>query len=107
MAKISPEEPCPCGSGLPFRDCHGLKLRRPIPPEIKDHVKLRVISEPDPDTRTVFEKTGDGTILFQGFDTNIALVCGKCGAPLAAGIQPSQIKSIVLRCNQCMAFNET
>lgn len=107
MAKISLDEPCPCGSGTLFRDCHAPKVRKPVPPEIKERVPLRVIPEPDPDTRTVFERTGDGTILFQGFDTNIALVCGKCGAPLAAGLQPSKIKNIVLRCKQCMAYNET
>ncbi|MGZ4970821.1 MAG: SEC-C metal-binding domain-containing protein [Methylobacter sp.] len=107
MAKILPDEPCPCGSGALFRDCHALKVRKPIPPDIKERVPLRVIPEPDPDTRTVFEKTGDGTILFQGCDTNIALVCGGCGAPLAEGLEPSQFKGIILRCKQCMAYNET
>lgn len=107
MAKISMNEPCPCGSGKLFLDCHAPKVRKTVPPEIKERIPLRVISEPDPNRRTVFEKMGDGTILFQGFDTNTALVCGKCGATLAAGLQPSQIKSIVLRCTQCMAYNET
>ena len=107
MAKILMDEPCPCGSGSLFRDCHAPKVKKPIPPEIKERVPLRVIPEPDPDTRTVFEKLGEGTTLFQGFDTNIALVCGTCGAPLAAGLQQTQIQGIVLRCKQCMAFNET
>lgn len=107
MAKILQDEPCPCGSGSLFRDCHAAKVRIPVPPEIKDRVPLRVIPEPDPNTRTVFEKMGDGTILFQGFETNIALVCGTCGAPLAAGIHPTQMKSVVLRCKRCNAFNET
>ena len=107
MAKISPDELCPCGSGSLFRDCHGPKVRTRTPPEIKQRVALTVISEPDPNTRTVFENTGEGTILFQGFDTDIGLVCGTCAAVLAAGMRREQIRYIVLRCKQCGAFNET
>lgn len=107
MAKIAMDEPCPCGSGALFRDCHAPKLRKSEPPEIKERISLRVIPEPDPGTRAVFEKRGDGTVLIQGFETSIALICGKCGAPLAAGLQPSQIKNIVLRCKKCMSYNET
>lgn len=106
MAKISMDEACPCGSGEKFQDCHAPKVRKSIPPEIKERVSLRVIPEPDPDTRTIFEKIGEGTIIFQGFSTNIALVCGTCSAPIAAGLKPSQITGVVLRCKQCMAFNE-
>lgn len=107
MAKILQDEPCPCGSPSLFRDCHGPKVRIATPPEIKQRVPLKVIAEPDPSTRTVFEKTGEGTILFQGFDTNIGLVCGTCAAVLAAGLHREQIMSVVLRCKQCGAFNET
>jgi hypothetical protein len=107
VAKIAPDETCPCGSGLAYRVCHGPKVRKQEPPEIKQRIRLQVIPEPDPNSRTVFEKTGDGTVLFQGFATNIALACGSCGAPLAAGIEPNQIKGIVLRCKQCSAFNDT
>jgi DNA-directed RNA polymerase subunit RPC12/RpoP len=107
VAQIAPDEPCPCGSGIAFKDCHGPKVRKREPPEIKQRIHLNVIPEPDPNSRAVFEKAGDGTILFQGFETNIALVCGSCGAPLAAGLEPIQIKDIVLRCNKCSAFNDT
>lgn len=107
MAKISMDEPCPCGSGTLFGDCHARKVRSPAPPDINVRVPLRVIPEPDPYTRTIIENAGEGTILFQSSETSIALVCGNCGAPLAAGLQSGQIRNIVLRCSQCRAYNET
>ncbi len=107
MAKISQDELCPCGSGSLFRDCHGPKVRTRTSPEIKQRVALTVIAEPDPNTSAVFEKTGEGTILFQGFDTKIGLVCGTCAAVLAAGLRREQLNSVILRCKQCGAFNET
>lgn len=106
MAKISPDEPCPCGSGALFRDCHGPKVRIQVPPEITERVSLAVIPEPDPNTRTVFEKTGEGTSFIQGFQTGLALVCGNCSSVLAAGIHRQQIRNVVLRCKQCGAYNE-
>lgn len=107
MAKILPNELCPCGSGALFKDCHGPKVRSRNPPEIKRRIPLEVIPEPDPNTRAVFEKINEGTILFQGFDTDIGLACGACNAVLAAGMEQEQIKNIVLRCKRCGAFNET
>lgn len=106
MAKISPEEPCPCGSGALFKECHGPRVRNLTPPDIKQRIQLAVIPEPDPDTRTVFEKTGEGTVLFQGFDTELGLVCGTCAAVLAAGLQREQLRAIVLRCKNCGSYNE-
>jgi DNA-directed RNA polymerase subunit RPC12/RpoP len=107
MAKIGQSEPCPCGSGRLFKDCHGPKVRTRTPPEIKQRISLVVLPEPDPNTCAIFEKTGDGTIFFQGFDTNIGLVCGKCSSILAAGLQREQITNLVLRCKQCGSFNAT
>jgi hypothetical protein len=107
MAKIDLNEPCPCGSGFLFKACHGPKVRTQKIPEITEHIPLAVISEPDPGSRAIFEKTGEGTVLFQGFETGIALVCGKCQASLAAGLNRSQIHGIVLRCKNCGSFNET
>lgn len=106
MAKISPDESCPCGSGALFKDCHGPKVRVPTPPEIKERLPLKVIPEPDPNTRTVFEKGGADPKFFQSFHTNIALVCGSCSSVLAAGMRREDIQNIVLRCNQCQSFNE-
>ena len=106
MAKILPNELCPCGSGAIFKDCHGPKVRIRTPPEIRQRLALKVIPEPT-SSRAVFEKTTKGTVLFQGFDTNIGLTCGTCGSVLVAGMEREQIRNIVLRCNQCGAFNDT
>lgn len=106
MAKISPDEPCPCGALAPFGECHGPKVRTREPPRVTERIPLRVIAEPDPGSRAVFEKSGAGSLFFQGFDTGLAWVCGQCTAALAAGIQPGQIRGVILRCNQCGSFNE-
>jgi len=76
-------------------------------PEIRETIVLRVIPEPDPNTKTVVEYNGPGTTLIQGYETHIALVCGKCQAILAAGIEKSQIQDAVLRCKACGSFNDT
>ncbi|NOU00060.1 MAG: SEC-C domain-containing protein [Gallionella sp.] len=106
MAKILPDENCPCGSNLQFKDCHGPKVRTRTPPPIKHKIALKIIPEPDPGTRAVFEMTNNANILFQGFETEIGLVCGACSKVLAAGINREQIINVVLKCNQCGAFNE-
>jgi hypothetical protein len=108
VAKISPDEICPCNkSGKLFKDCHGPKVRTQNPPEIRHRIPLKVISEPDPNTRSVIDRVGKGTIIIQGFHTEIGLTCGTCDAILIAGMDREQITSIVLRCNKCGAFNET
>ena len=107
MARIDPDEPCPCGSRKLFKNCHGPSVRTNTPPEILQRIALPVIAEPDPNTRTVFEKTGEGTILFQGFETSTALVCGTCAAVLVAGLHRDQLTRLVLRCKLCGSFNET
>jgi SEC-C motif len=61
VAKIKDDEPCPCGSGMSFGECHGKKLRQE--PTITQHFPLKVIPEPDPGTRAVFEFTGAGTVI--------------------------------------------
>jgi hypothetical protein len=106
MAKIDPNELCPCESGLLFKECHELKIKKQVKPKIKQKIRLKVIPEPDPDTRAVFIYGGEGTIAFQGFDTELALVCGGCSSPLAAGISSEQIKNVVIKCNKCGKFNE-
>jgi len=107
MAKIDPNELCPCESGLLFKECHELKIKKQVKPEIKQKVSLKVIPEPDPNTRAVFILNNDeGTIVFQGFETQIALVCGNCSSPLVAGMNLEQIKNIVIKCNNCNRFNE-
>jgi len=105
MTRILDDEPCPCGSGGLFKDCHRQKMeaRRP---KVTSHVALTVVPEPDPNSRTVFEKGGEGTLIFEGRETSISYDCGDCSAPLAVGILVSQIPGIVLRCARCGAYNE-
>lgn len=107
MAKIDLDEPCPCGSGKIYRDCHISALLQRVLPAIDEEIFLMVIPEPDPNTRTVFESTTENTILFQGYDVGVALCCGKCRSRLTLGIARSQILGIVMKCNRCGAFNET
>lgn len=67
---------------------------------------LNVIHEPDPDTRSVFIREGEGTIIFAGYEVGLALLCGKCKSQLIVGIPKENIHNIVMRCNKCGAFNE-
>lgn len=106
MAKIQPDEPCPCGSGKPFRDCHGPRVKTG-PPPITDHLRLPVIPEPDPGTRSVFQKTTAGSVIFAGEETGLSLDCGRCGSPLVQGLRREQVASIVLQCNACGSYNDT
>ena len=105
MAKIDPNEPCPCGSGLAFGECHGPKVKNQQPPPVSQRVPLTVVPEPDPGTASVFIRDGEGTVVFQGYETEIAQCCGRCGAPLIVGMRPNQVSGIVFRCNACGAFN--
>ncbi len=106
MAKIKAEELCPCGSGKIFGECHGPAVSRGGPDKISKHVSLIVISEPDPNTRAVFQMKGEGTIIFQGQSSEISFDCGQCGAQLAIGLQEQQLQNVVLQCAHCKAFNE-
>jgi hypothetical protein len=72
----------------------------------KRHIKLMVIPEPEPDTRSVFMYVGDGTVAMKG-PGNVVMECGKCGAPLVEGVPVSQIRNIVFFCQSCGAHNET
>jgi hypothetical protein len=104
--KIDPDEPCPCGSDSRYADCHGHPdLHRE--PEVGIVVPLHVIPEPDPGTRSVFEKVGKGTVLFQGTSGSTAYGCGKCGEPLVVGVPLEQLVNLVLGCSSCGAFNKT
>lgn len=100
MAKIDPTEPCPCGSGKTFGDCHGPRVVTDRPPVISQRVPLKAIPEPDPNSRAVFIKNGEGSIILSGRETQISLDCGQCGASLVVGLRRDQIRNIVLHCNQ-------
>lgn len=106
MAKIDPNEPCPCDSGLLFKDCHGPRVKKSQVPEITQTSILRVIPEPDPDTRAVFIYNGEGTVAFTGYQVGLALTCGSCQSHLAVGIPRENIQNIVIRCKKCGSYNE-
>lgn len=106
MAKIDPNEPCPCESGLLFKECHGPKIKQPKAPNITQTNTLKVISEPDPNTRSVFIYDGEGTVAFRGYQVGLALVCGSCKSHLVVGISRENIQNIVIRCKKCGSYNE-
>lgn len=105
MPKIDPDEPCPCGSGKLYRDCHRAQVAKP--PTISKHVPLPVVAEPDPGVRSVFKKIGQDTIFFTGHASEISFDCGRCGAPLMVGMARGQVVALVLQCASCGAFNDT
>ena len=71
------------------------------------HLNLRVIPEPEGDTRAVLTKEGAGTVLVRADHSDVTFHCGGCGKPLVVGMHSSQLANLVLKCNQCGAFNET
>lgn len=106
MAKISDEELCPCGSEKIFGECHGPKTRDRRPVKISKTIRLATIPEPDPGTRSVFEKTSDGSVVFRSHNSETALICGNCEAHLVEGLGVGQIQGVVIKCNVCGEFNE-
>jgi hypothetical protein len=104
MVKIAPDEPCPCGSGKPFGDCHATRVR-PTEPTIARHVQLQVVPKPAPGTATVFEYTGEGTRIIQATLSDISFDCGECGSSLMAGIELDQVQNVILKCAKCGAYN--
>jgi len=108
MVKIADTEPCPCGSGLSFGECHGERIREKAASPVKNRVPLAVIPPPDPGTRAVFEKTAGDSVIFNGMGQGPdALDCGSCGSPLAVCVRREQFQGIVLRCLACGAYNDT
>jgi hypothetical protein len=106
MAKIDPEEACPCGSGRVFAECHQ-PLIVTVEPMVTEWSTLRVVPEPDPGTVPVFKRTDEGTIFFKGAETGLAQCCGKCGEPLIVGLAPSAVGRLIFQCNNCGSFNST
>jgi len=106
MAKIDPEERCPCESGLLFKECHGPRVKIMKAPAITHRIALGVIPEPDPNSRAIFFYEGEGTVVFSGYDVGLALTCGKCASELVTGVRRDAIQGVVIRCKNCGAFNE-
>lgn len=107
MALIDPDEPCPCGSGKTFAECHGPRVRSPVTPEITQTLQLKVIPEPAPNTRAIFIYDGEGTVIMSGVETGLSMNCGNCNAPLIRGLRRDQVSGLVLRCKGCGSFNDT
>jgi hypothetical protein len=107
--KIKASEPCPCGSGATYGDCHD-RTRSEALTAVSDleHLSLRLIPPPDPGVRSVFEKAGGtDSILFAGVSGRLSLDCGSCSAPLATRVERDQFAAIVLRCTKCGSYNDT
>ena len=80
--------------------------KRKVPTPKKRRIKLMVIPEPEPGTRSVIVYTGEGTVVMTG-PGNVVMECGNCGAPLLKGVKVSTIQNLVFRCPSCGQFNET
>ena len=79
------------------------------PAAITRRSRLRVIPEPDPDTRSIFTKlTGaPDSVFFASSQTAEAFVCGGCYTPLILGLPITQFQNLVLCCSKCGKYNET
>ena len=73
----------------------------------KRTIALRVIPEPEPDTRSVLSMVGSGTVALKGDGSNLVMECGNCGAPLIEGAPMTSVQNLVFRCNRCGEYNET
>lgn len=72
----------------------------------KGQIRLNVISEPEPETRVIFQHAGPNPMV-KGTDASAPdLCCGGCGAPLVTGIAKMVFFNIVFLCHACGAFNE-
>jgi len=68
-------------------------------------VPLKIIPEPEPDTRSVLIPKGLFPV-FRG-QKNIDKVCGNCGFLLLEGVGTGiEIRNIVIRCPKCKSYNE-
>lgn len=80
--------------------------KRKGPTPKKRRIRLAVIPEPEPNTRSVLIYTGEGTVVMRG-PGNVTMECGNCGAPIIVGVKTSQLQNLVFKCPNCGAFNET
>ncbi len=69
-------------------------------------VRMVVIPEPAPNTRSVIVYMGPGTVAMRS-QGNVTMTCGNCGSPILESVKVGQFRSLVFRCNKCGVFNET
>ncbi len=67
--------------------------------------KLKVISEPAENTRTVMTGVPPGTPFYKS-SGDVNLLCGQCDTVLAENMNPGQVKNIVLQCPECKSYND-
>jgi hypothetical protein len=72
-------------------------------------IKLKVIEPPaEGSTATVLMQQDAMGPIFTGqgaAENAVDYLCGKCDAVLAKNVRENQLKSIVMYCNKCMAYN--
>ena len=68
-------------------------------------IRLTVIPEPPPNSRNV-KTICPPEVTFFADDNDTDLICGKCKAVLADGIKDGTLSNMVLKCNNCLSFNE-
>jgi hypothetical protein len=72
----------------------------------KPAIHLRVIPEPEPETRVIFRHAGPNPLVSGSDGSAPDLCCGTCGSPLVTGIAKMVFYNIVFFCHVCGAFNE-
>ena len=72
----------------------------------KPHIRLKVISQPAPETRVVFRHVGPNPLVSGADRSAPDICCGGCGNPLVTGIAQLVFTNVVLLCQMCGAFNE-
>ena len=80
--------------------------KKPARKKTERRIRMMVIPEPEPNTRSVLVYTGAGTVLMRG-PGNVVMECGNCGAPLIVGMPVATLQSVVLRCASCGAYNDS
>ena len=68
-------------------------------------ITMQVIPEPHDRSKTIMAHDGAGTVVIYGPTKGHRYLCGVCAATLIVGMQLAQIKSIVVKCASCGAFN--
>ena len=69
-------------------------------------IPLKVTPKPNPNTRAVIDRQGEGTIAFKGDADCPDLACGNCGSSLVVGVLRNRIGNMVIRCNSCGSYND-
>jgi len=71
---------------------------------MQKRIRLNVIPEPQPNTRTILAPQNGPAIRGGG---EIDFICGNCESLLAEGISEDQIRNIVFKCSNCGQYNES